>query len=136
VNSTPPSRPTKRDTIRIVDDDLAVLASLRFSLEIDGFDVETFSSAEDFLAASPNADACLIIDQQLTSTTGLDLIAEIRRRGFFPPMVLITSHASTALRRGAAAAGVPIVEKPFLGSVLVDTIRSVAASANVKSADQ
>jgi FixJ family two-component response regulator len=119
-------------TIRIVDDDPAVLGSLRFSLEIEGYEVETFGSAEDFLGALPNANACLLIDQHLKNATGLDLIEEIRRHGNNSPIVLITGQPSAAVQRRAAAAGVPIVEKPFLGNTLIDTIRSVMAHADFK----
>lgn len=116
-----------RKTIRIVDDDAAVLGSLRFSLEIEGYDVEAFSSADEFLAAMPKAGACLLIDQNLPGMTGLDLLDEIRRRGGSSPAVLITSRASAAILRRAAAAGALIVEKPLLGNTLIDAIRSVTS---------
>jgi FixJ family two-component response regulator len=57
--------------------------------------------------------------------TGLDLYEELCRRGIRLPAILTTSHPSPLVRRRAAAAGLPIVEKPFLGNALIDAIRSV-----------
>jgi FixJ family two-component response regulator len=133
VNARPLTESKDREvTVRIVDDDPAVLGSLRFSLEIEGFKVETFGSAEDFLSAPPRANACLLIDQHLKAANGLDLIEAIRHRGDHSPIVLITSQPSAAVQRRAAAAGVPIIEKPFLGNTLIDTIRSIMAHADFK----
>lgn len=39
------------------------------------------------------------------------------------PAILITSQPSLSLRRRAAAANVPIIEKPLLGDALLDAIR-------------
>jgi FixJ family two-component response regulator len=114
-----------RPTVLIVDDDPAVLGSLKFSLEIEGYSVDVFTGPDEFLVAAPPSEACLLIDQNLPGMTGLDLLDEVRRRGANPAAVLITSHPSPAILRRAAAAGVPIVEKPFLGNALIETIRSV-----------
>jgi hypothetical protein len=63
-----------RQIIAVVDDDAAVRASLKFSLEIDGFAVCTYASADELL----NADGvvacqCLVVDQDMPDKTGLEL---------------------------------------------------------------
>ena len=55
--------------------------------------------------------------------SGLETIAALRNRSFKAPAILIISQPSAALSARAAAAKVPIVEKPFLGNALVDRIR-------------
>ena len=44
------------------------------------------------------------------------------------PAILITSHPKPDLRAAAAAAGVPIVEKPLIGDALMTSIRRALAS--------
>jgi two-component system response regulator FixJ len=57
--------------------------------------------------------------------SGLDLIAELRARAVALPAILITSYPTVAVRERAAEAGVAIVEKPFLETILVDRIREL-----------
>jgi FixJ family two-component response regulator len=110
-------------TVLVVDDDPAVLGSLRFSLEIEGYAVTTFVSADEALAAALVPADCLVIDHNLQGMNGLDLVGEIRRRGGGGAAVLVTSHPPQVLRARAAAAGVAIIEKPLLGNALIEAIR-------------
>ena len=41
-------------TVIVVDDDAAVRGSLKFALEIEGFAVRTYPTAEDALGMTPN----------------------------------------------------------------------------------
>jgi len=111
--------------IVIVDDDSAVRHSLKFSLEVEGFAVRAFSAAADLLNAPDLPDcACLVIDQNMPGMSGLDLVARLRDRRVSVPAILITSHPSAVVSTRAAHAGVPIVEKPFLGNTLIDSIHA------------
>ena len=108
----------------IVEDDHAVRDSLTFSLVVEGFAVRSFSDAQQFLAQPrlPDFD-CLIVDQNMPGMNGLDLISELRARKVKTPAILITSHPNSSVRDRAAAAGIPIIEKPFLNSALLDGVR-------------
>jgi FixJ family two-component response regulator len=110
----------------VVDDDAAVLGSLKFCLEIDGFEVQLYASGEALLneAALP-LSGCLVLGYHLPDMTGLDLLAKLRSQGVVLPALLITGHPGIALRRQAAVAGVAIVEKPVLGNALTEAIRGV-----------
>jgi FixJ family two-component response regulator len=115
--------------ILVVDDDPAVCGSLKFSLELEGYRVRTFASAREVLEDPNLASAdCLIIDQVLPEVSGLGLLRELRSRGISLPALLITSNPAPLLRDRAAAAGVPIVEKPLLGNALLDAIAGVLAT--------
>jgi FixJ family two-component response regulator len=56
---------------------------------------------------------------------GLDLVAHLRARAVPVPAILMTSSPTRALSERAGKAGVVIVEKPFLGTILVDRIRDL-----------
>jgi two-component system, LuxR family, response regulator FixJ len=117
--------------VGVVDDDPAVRNSLKFSLEIDGFAVGVFASADELLRESDlGRFRCLVIDQHMPGTSGLDLVAKLRERNVPVPVVLITSNPPKALVVRADKAGVPIVEKPLLGNALLDKIRELIAPAS------
>jgi two-component system, LuxR family, response regulator FixJ len=109
----------------VVEDDVAVLNSLKFCLEIEGFVVRPYGEAQALLS-EPDLPGfgCLVIDYHLPDMTGLELLARLRRDGVALPAILITGHPGLALRRLATEAGVPLIEKPLLGSGLTEAIRA------------
>lgn len=118
----------ERPLIVVVDDDAAVCGALKFSLELEGFQVDVCASGEALLARElPGDHACLVLDQRLPGMSGLNALDQLRRRNVALPALLITSHPQAALRRAAEHAGVPIVEKPLLGDTLVRSIRAALA---------
>ena len=109
--------------IAVVEDDTAVRNSLKFSLEIDGFAVRTYANAEELLGSgSLSKFQCLVVDQDMPRMTGLELVAALRKRGVEVPALLVSGHLTPAVTRQASAAGIAIVEKPFLGNGLIDSI--------------
>jgi len=110
--------------VAVVDDDPAVCNSLKFSLELEGFRVRIYGSGGALLRAGDLGDChCFVVDQKMPGLSGLETIATLRNRSFTTPAILIISDPSATLTARAAAANVPIVEKPFLGNSLVDRIR-------------
>ncbi len=126
-----PEPHAEQKVIVVVDDDRAVRESLRFTLAVEGFSVRAYPDAEEALAAPELARCdCLVVDQNMPGMNGLDLVSALRARDVAAPIILITSHPTGVLRQRAAAAGVSIVEKPFLGPALLDSVRhSVAQRA-------
>ena len=114
--------------VLVVDDDPAVLNSLTFSLEVEGFAVRAYASGRELLD-DPGlpGHGCLVIDQRLPGISGLELVASLRARKISLPAILITTNPSAVLRQRAADAGVPVVEKPLLGDALSRGIREALA---------
>ena len=55
----------------VVDDDAAVRNSLKFLLEIDGFAVRTYESAQELVREGDSSDCrCFIVDQDMPHMTG------------------------------------------------------------------
>ena len=108
----------------IVDDDLAVCSSLKFALELEGFAIRSYGSADELLSAGDLVTCdCFVIDQRMPGMSGMELIAKLRDRKVLTPTILLISHLNPALSARAAIADVPLVEKPLLGNALVDRIR-------------
>jgi two-component system response regulator FixJ len=113
--------------VAIVDDDPGVRESLRFLLETAGHAVKTYETGTSFLAeGAPARLGCLVVDQDMPQLPGLDLLAELMRRGMVPPALLIVSTPSDAIRRRAAALGVRrVLEKPLAHD---DLLAEIAAA--------
>lgn len=106
--------------IAIVDDDESVRRSLHRLVRSAGYAVETFASAEDFLAWLPRGQAaCLVLDVNMRAMSGLQL-----QKRLAVPVVFITAHddASTLeLIEKSGAAG--HLSKPFDDTAVLDAIR-------------
>lgn len=118
-------QPTKK-VLAVVDDDPAVRASLQFALELEGYQVRVFADAAELLN-DPEATVfdCIIIDQNLPSLDGLELVMRLRERSVIVPVILTTSQPSEFLAGRARSAGIPIVEKPLLDNALTERIQSL-----------
>jgi FixJ family two-component response regulator len=110
--------------IAIVDDDAAVCGSLKFVLELEGFVVRAFGSAAELLAAGDVGDYdCLVVDQAMPGLSEMELIAGLRSQKVTTPAIIVISDPNAALSARAAAADIPIIEKPLFGNTLFDEIR-------------
>ncbi len=99
--------------VAVVDDDPAVLDSLRFLLEVVGHRVATYASAAAFLADRATRHPCLILDHHMPQMTGLELAAKLRTAGEAIPVLLITGSPSPAIVARAAELGIEkVLEKP------------------------
>ena len=100
--------------VAVVDDDHAVLDSLKFLLEVLGYRVATYASAQDFLDhQGQEGPVCLILDHHMPSMTGLDLAQKLREGHVDLPILLITGSPSPAIVARAAQLGVErVLEKP------------------------
>ena len=115
-------------TIAIVDDDAAVLDSLRFLLEVSGHQVATYRSAADFLAGDNRAAECMIVDHHMPQMTGLELIARLNAEPMRRHIMLITGSLTPAISERAAALGVAkVLEKPPGDNELLDFVNACAA---------
>jgi FixJ family two-component response regulator len=99
--------------VAIVDNDPAVLDSLKFLLEVAGHTVATYTSAAAFLADRVTKHACLILDHHMPQMTGLELVGRLRAAGTAIPVLLITGSPSPAIVGRAGELGVEqVLEKP------------------------
>ena len=106
--------------VSVVDDDESVRESLPDLLRELGFEVETFASAEEFLASGCKSETrCLILDVAMPGMSGPDLLRELilRRQGI--PTVFITAHGDPTTRPRLMAQGaVECLLKPFSDTAL------------------
>lgn len=121
-------QPGEWDVI-IVEDDDAVRDALCELFAADGLRPRPFASAEAFLSAGlTEGRACLVVDIHMPGMTGLELQAELKRRGATTPIVVITGQADVPKAVEALKAGaVDFIEKPFNPSTLVKAVNDALA---------
>jgi two-component system, LuxR family, response regulator FixJ len=109
--------------VAVVDDDPAVLDSMKFLLEVAGHRVAIYASAAAFLEDCATRPACLILDQHMPQMTGLELAARLRINGTCIPVLLITGSPSPAIVARAAQLGIEkVLEKPPIEDDLLNFV--------------
>jgi two-component system response regulator FixJ len=125
-------------TIALIEDDEAVLHSLRLLLEGRGMTVRCFDSAEAFLAALQNeAPSCIVSDVRLPGMSGLELQRALRDARSALPVILITGHGDIAMAVSAMKEGAfDFIEKPYDAEQLIASIgNALAAGEEQRSRD-
>lgn len=117
--------------VLLVDDHAIVRKGLMALLEQEK-DIEVCGEAgtleEAFTAAFALHPSCLIVDLSIKDRNGLDLIRELRNRGYFGKILVLSMHdeslyADKAIRAGAQG----YVMKDQADEVLVAALRAVLA---------
>ena len=111
--------------VLVVDDDVSVREALGSLIRSAGLRVETFASAQEFLAR-PRVDApsCLVLDVQLPGLSGLDLQKRMAEVNLEIPIVFITGHGDIPMSVRAMKAGaVEFLTKPLADRDLLEAIQ-------------
>ena len=111
--------------IAVVDDDASVREGLQSLIRSAGWRVETFVSAQEFLARlGAEAPSCVILDLQLPGLSGLDLQNRMAKGGLEIPIVFLTGHGDIPASVQAMKAGaVEFLTKPLDEQKLLQAIQ-------------
>jgi FixJ family two-component response regulator len=135
------SQVTMQETVFVVDDDEAIRDSLRWLLEANGYRVQCFSGAEQFLEAYKSGQyasqiGCLILDVRMSGMTGLELQEKLIAENANFPIIFVTGHgdvpmAVSTMKKGA----MDFIEKPFDEAELRRLVERMLDKARTESAD-
>ena len=120
---------SEEETVFIIDDDASIRRSLTLFLSANNYQVESFSSSEEYLAREEfSGTGCLVLDVNLEGKNGFDLQEELAALNSHLPIIFITGrgniHMSVhALKKGA----VNFLEKPFADDELLQSINEALA---------
>jgi FixJ family two-component response regulator len=113
--------------VYLVDDDPGVLTALSRVLREEGWQVETFASAEAFLAShrDPARGGCLVLDVSMPGLDGLDLQRRLIETGDSLPIVFVTGHGDIPTSVRAMKGGaVDFLTKPVRAAALAAAVRA------------
>jgi FixJ family two-component response regulator len=129
----PPAAPI----VFVVDDDVSVRESLELLFQNEGWHVEVFACAHEFLER-PRAlvPSCLVLDVSLPGLNGLELQQRLSARSDMP-IIFITGHGDIPTTVRAMKAGaVEFLTKPFNDEVLLNAIRQALESSRIAISDE
>lgn len=121
--------------VALIDDDPAVLDSLRLYLERKGMTVSCFATADAFFATkdySAQLD-CVVADVRMPGMSGLDLVRRFANEGIPVPVIMITGHGDIDMAVAAIKLGAfDFIEKPFDESRLLESVEIATGDARHK----
>lgn len=118
--------------IHIVDDDEAVRLSMERLLKLEGYQVRTYLSAEQFLkTVDARTHGCLLCDVKMPDgMSGIDMLATLKKLGLALPTVFMTGYGDIpnsvrAMKLGA----INYLTKPVRINELLRTIRECLSAS-------
>ncbi len=134
----PPVTPRAIPTVYVVDDDISVRESLELLIALEGWQPETFASAQAFLAHPRSfAPSCLVLDVSLPDLNGFEVQQRMSADRQAMPIIFISGHGDVPTTVRAMKAGaVEFLTKPFSEDVLLDAIRDAIETSQAAMGDE
>ena len=113
-----------KPTVFVVDDDASFRRALERLLGANGYQVESFASAMEFInRPAPDRYGCVLLDVRLPDLNGLEVQHLTMTSGATTPIVFITGHADVATCVQAMKGGAAdFLIKPFHEAELLDAV--------------
>jgi FixJ family two-component response regulator len=121
--------------VHVVDDDISFQTAIRRRLQLAGYEVQIYSSAEQFLDQQPNDNnrsGCLLLDVRIPGLNGPELQARLHEAGSTLPVVFVSAYndINTVVQTVKAGAEDFLV-KPVTSDVLLAAIERAIARHDV-----
>ena len=121
--------------VYIVDDDVSFQAAIRRRLQLAGYEVQIYSSAEQFLDQQPNDNnrsGCLLLDVRIPGLSGPELQGRLHEAGSTLPIVFVSARndINTVVQTVKAGAEDFLI-KPVTSDVLLAAIERAIARHDV-----
>ncbi|MEO8603119.1 MAG: response regulator [bacterium] len=134
VEAAAPPPLAREGTVHVIDDDRELREYIRWLLERAGWQVRTYADARAFLTAyADDGAACVVTDLYMPEMSGLELQAELRRRGVGLPLIMMSAQGAVGSAVQAMLDGaVDFLEKPFDPQRLLERVAG-ALAVNLES---
>ncbi|MGY3037738.1 RNA polymerase sigma factor (sigma-70 family) [Bradyrhizobium sp. USDA 4354] len=119
--------------VHVVDDDPSFRTAIARRLRLAGYDVATYSSAEELLGHLPSGEqpACVVLDVKIPGLSGPDLQSRLIDIGSTLPIIFVTGYADTATTVRTIKAGAEdFLTKPVASEQLIDAIERAMSRQN------
>ena len=120
---------TAEPPIYVVDDDDGVRAWVCNALEAGGLGCRAFASGDAFIAELDQLPAgCLLLDMRMPRRSGIQVQAELVRRGSGMKVIVITGSSNVeTIVESMKLGALDVLEKPFTVDALLDAVRAALA---------
>jgi len=110
--------------IVVIDDDASMRKALDNLFKSVGFEVELFSSPQEFLQSErPDRPGCIVLDVRFPGRSGLDMQRDLASAEAQLPIIFITGYGDIPMSVRAMKAGaVEFLTKPFRDQDLLDAV--------------
>lgn len=116
--------------ILAVDDDQAILRSLRRGLRLEGFDVDVADSGRQALNRVGDRPDAIVLDVSMPEMSGIEVCSRLRTAGSQVPLLMLSAMDEVDDRKAGLAAGADdYVVKPFDLGELVLRLRALLRRA-------
>jgi FixJ family two-component response regulator len=116
--------------VHVVDDDASFRAAIERRLKLAGYEVETYSSAQELLdrVSGVEKPGCVLLDVRIPGLSGPELQSRLIELGSILPIIFVTGHADTPTTVRAIKAGAEdFLTKPVSSEQLIDAIERAMA---------
>jgi FixJ family two-component response regulator len=116
----------------VIDDDPSIRRALQDQVQILGFSVLVFQSAEEFLASEfPIGDTCMLLDVFMPGMNGVELCRHLALAELYLPTILMSGREDEQTKRlMRQAKPIATLFKPF---DQVDLLRAIRKATNHRS---
>lgn len=115
---------SRKCTVYVIDDDESIRKSFSRLFRSANFDVETYSSPDEFLGKPfKNEDSCILMDIRMPGTTGFDLQKRLAESKTTIPVVVVSASDDYQVRDVARKLGATLFfRKPVDDQAILDAI--------------
>src|SRR5258705_11213999 len=120
--------------VYIVDDDFSFQTAIRRRLQLAGYEVQMYSSAEQFMDQQPDDSrlGCLLLDVRIPGLKGPELQGRLHEAGSTLPIVFVSAYYDTNTVVQTVKAGAEdFLVKPVTSDVLLAAIERAIARHDV-----
>jgi len=118
--------------VYVIDDEMSMRKAIGRLLESEGYSVEMFTGAREFLARPfHGGPSCVVVDLNMPEFNGLDLQQALAKSGRVEPLIFITGGASVPTCVQAMKAGaIDYLSKPFRDEDLLSAVEQALVRAS------
>jgi FixJ family two-component response regulator len=114
------------ETVYVVEDDEAVRDSLELLLKSSGHPVQTYATANAFLADyDEDLAGCIVLDIRMPGMDGMELQQRLNQKNAILPIIFVTGHGDVPMAVEAMKEGaVDFIQKPYREAALLKKIET------------
>ena len=114
-------------TVLIAVRDGTLADSLRFSLELEGYETRFCDEQglSPLLRTTHPESTCLVLDQDIFSRVADARDSEFAGRSGVPVILMVSQKTERLLAKARSGGVTKVLEKPILGGLMLETIRQV-----------